>query len=366
MKVVFRTDASVQIGTGHVMRCLNVAEVLREQGIECYFITRDHPGNIQDLISKKGYQVFSLENKPNFFSPTKSSHEKKLDHSEWLGVSQEQDAIQCKEILKEIYPDWIVVDHYGLDAYWENSLRDFAGQILVIDDLADRHHDCDLLLDQNVMSRSIEEKYKALVPEHCKLLLGPKYALINQEYSRLRSTLPERDGPVSRVLIFVGGSDHYGLTEKYFDVLCLKEYLHIRVDIVLGNRYSREKVINEKADKRGNSKVYRALPSLAPLMMKSDLMLGGGGITNWERMCLGLPAIVSSIAKNQVSTSEKLSELDCIYYLGESEYLACSTIREAMDLFVNNKSNIKKLSCINTKFVDGHGISRLISYMELS
>ncbi|MGO3642221.1 MAG: UDP-2,4-diacetamido-2,4,6-trideoxy-beta-L-altropyranose hydrolase, partial [Psychrobacter sp.] len=144
MNVVFRCDASIQIGTGHVMRCLTLADELTSQGAKCYFICREHEGNLIDFITQKGYEVYKLEAIP-LNNSNKDKAESTLFHSEWLGTSQAEDAKQSIDIISDIEPEWLIIDHYALNDYWEQKLRPYCNKILVIDDLADRKHDCDVL-----------------------------------------------------------------------------------------------------------------------------------------------------------------------------------------------------------------------------
>jgi len=196
LKILIRTDSSVQIGTGHVMRCLTLADELRERGAEIVFVCRDFAGNLC------GYT------------------EGNLKHAAWLGADWQTDARQVEEIIKDFntHPDWLVVDHYALDERWERYLRSYVKKIMVIDDLADRPHDCDLLLDQNFYE-NLESRYDGLAPSGCKKLLGPKYALLRPEFREERKNLRKRDGYVKRIMIFFGGSDPTNETTKALEAV---------------------------------------------------------------------------------------------------------------------------------------------------
>ncbi|MCX7596049.1 MAG: hypothetical protein N2235_20290, partial [Fischerella sp.] len=144
------------------MRCLTLATALREEGATCLFICRNHHNNIIPIVRQKGFTVYEL---PTGKEPTTAAD---------LGVSPEQDAEQTKQVIKslEATPDWLIVDHYGIDKAWEQHLRPVVKQIFVIDDLANRPHDCDVLLDQNYTHRW--DRYEGLVPKDCCQLLGPE------------------------------------------------------------------------------------------------------------------------------------------------------------------------------------------------
>lgn len=182
MQIVFRVDSATQIGSGHLMRCLTLATALREKGATCAFVCRSHPNNLIALLRQKGFTVYEL---PQGTEPRSSDD---------LGVPLEVDAQQTQTLLEKLgQVDWLVVDHYGIDANWERFLRPWVKRIFVIDDLADRPHDCDVLLDQNYTHR--QDRYDGLVPAHCSLLLGPQYALLRSEFIAAREKLEKEGRP---------------------------------------------------------------------------------------------------------------------------------------------------------------------------
>ena len=232
MKSIIRTDASVQIGTGHhVMRYLTLADELREHGAGAIFVCREFDGNLCGYIEEKGYIVHRLP------VPNKQKHniEGNLKHAAWLGTDWHTDARQVEEIIKDLDTalDWLVVDHYALDERWEGYLRPNVKKIMVIDDLADRVHDCDLLLDQNFYE-NLESRYDGLVPAWCKKLLGPKYALLRPEFREARRNLRKRDGHVKRIMIFFGGSDPTNETTKVLEAIRMLNRPDIATDVMVG------------------------------------------------------------------------------------------------------------------------------------
>lgn len=187
MRVLIRTDASVEIGSGHLMRCLTLADQLRSEDSAVAFACRDLPGGLFDLLQTHGYRYARLP------SATPGSN------------AQQDDAEATLEAAEKLFPDgldWLVVDHYGLDATWERMLRPHVRKLMVIDDLANRPHDCDLLLDQNYY-RDLDRRYHGLVPEQCITLLGPTYVLLRPEFADARQQLRLRDGSVRRILVFL-------------------------------------------------------------------------------------------------------------------------------------------------------------------
>jgi len=362
MHIGFRVDASIQIGTGHVMRCLTLADALSSQGHACVFICRDLNGHLGELIARRGFEVHCL--KPEVSADRCAEDDAPLAHADWLGVPWQQDAEQTLRTLAGHKVDWMVVDHYALDARWERSIASVANRILAIDDLADREHQADILLDQNALSEAIKERYRDLVNRQCGLFLGPKYALLGPEYRLLANAMPERDGHVSRVLIFVGGSDPHHLTERYLKALANTELKHLAVDVVIGNNHPSPEVVLQIVESRERARLYRGLPSLSALMIRADLMLGAGGATNWERMCLGLPAIVVSVARNQYSINKELDDLSLLHFLGTAENVSVEKIMKCVTSVFKNIHRNSAQSRAMREVVDGNGTARLVKAME--
>ena len=218
MLVAFRTDASIQIGTGHVMRCLALAGALQTQGATCHFICREHAGNLIELLEERGFATHRLpkeEGDTNIARDPSALNE--LSHAHWLGASWREDSERCKPIVAELRPNWLVMDHYALDQRWQRSvlesITDSRPKLLVIDDLADRPHAANVLLDQNA-GRSAGD-YRGLVPTGCDLRIGPTHALLRPEFTKLREQALARREALSRperLLITLGGIDKDNVT----------------------------------------------------------------------------------------------------------------------------------------------------------
>lgn len=199
MKIAIRVDATVQIGTGHFMRCLTLSDALRQCGVQIRFVSRHLPEHLRNTLTAKGYDFVPLDGAQN-----NSILDEQLAHAGWLGVSQACDAADSIRALSDETWDWLIVDHYALDARWESMFRQVAKKILVIDDIADREHDCDVLLDQNLYA-DMETRYIGKVPPQCQLLLGPRFALLRDEFRRLHEQTKPRSGVVKRLLVFLAG-----------------------------------------------------------------------------------------------------------------------------------------------------------------
>ncbi|WP_444677542.1 UDP-2,4-diacetamido-2,4,6-trideoxy-beta-L-altropyranose hydrolase [Halomonas sp. E19] len=223
--VAFRADASLEIGSGHVMRCLTLADALQAQGGQCHFLCREHPGHLCELIEARDYPVHRLAQEAcDTDTAVTPGTEPEPDHAHRLGASWDEDAAACLPLLAELAPAWLVVDHYALDHRWETAVLDgLAGsrpRLLVIDDLADRRHLADLLLDQN-LGRRVED-YRGLIPERCQVLAGPRYALLRPEFREWRQASLSRRARVPqlhRLLINLGGVDKDNVTGQVLDAL---------------------------------------------------------------------------------------------------------------------------------------------------
>lgn len=357
--IVFRSDASIDIGTGHVMRCLTLAEALRERGDVVFFVCREHDGNLCSLIEQRGFVVHRL--------PIGSSNAARVDrdplHSNWLGAHWLEDAEGTVAAIRSfgVRPSWLVVDHYALDARWECQLRSEVDRVMVIDDLADREHDCDLLLDQNLVDRP-NERYIDKITEECRLLLGPSYALLQPDYERIRRGLLPREGSVKGIIVYFGGVDRDYLTLKTVDALVAIDRREIKVDIVLSSNSPQFQLVQERISGRTEMRVHTKLRSLAPLIGAADFAVGAGGATNWERLCLGLPALVITVADNQRPIAAELSKRGLVQWLGDANNVLDQDIRDALQIVLEEGLDIAwSTNCL--AIVDGRGTKRVITAM---
>lgn len=344
MNVLIRADASVAIGTGHVMRCLTLAQALRERGASVTFLCRELPGSLNHYIEQQGFRVAPIP----------------LDEDGSWGA----DARYTQEVIaaRGEHPDWIIVDHYGLDARWESALRPMAHRIMVIDDLADRTHDCDLLLDQNIVQNQASV-YEKLIPTHATQLLGPQYALLRNEFAHMRATLRPRDGAVKRILVFFGGSDPTNESEKALAALSTSDFAGIVLDVVVGTSNPNREKIRALCASRPNTVFHCQVSNMAELMAQADLSLGAGGTTSWERMALGLPALVLSVAGNQEQIAARLAMLGAQNYLGKNQDVSAKDIQAALERLMQTPADCAAMSAIAMELVDGLGASRVAAAM---
>lgn len=349
MKVVFRVDASAQMGIGHLMRCLTLAEVLHEHGVHIRFVCREHAGNLIALLQQKAMPVTVLP------APTINDITSGEDYASWLGVTQAEDAEQTTKALNGEKPDWLVADHYGLNIEWEQQLRPYVIKMMAIDDLANRHHDCDVLLDQNYSVEG-EQCYAGLTPDACKLLVGPRYALLKPEYAAYRKTLRAHDGQVKRVLVFFGGTDSHNMTGLALEALTHPGLTHLEVDVVVGANNPHRKVIKQQVSHRPLTILHEPRSHLADLMAQADLALGAGGTTTWERLCLGLPSLVVSIAENQEPSCVALHNSRLINYFGYLDKVDLTDFRKEIAHMLGNPGRLIDMSLAGQALVNGCGV----------
>lgn len=331
MLAVIRTDASTFIGSGHVMRCLTLAHRLKkEKNARVVFVMRVLPGNLIGVVEKQGFEVLKLLPANQKYSLN--------GYGLWLTVPMEVDARQTIDLL-QLYlqehgcdvVDRLIVDSYALDEQWERMLHPYCREIMVIDDLANRRHDCDILLDQNFYLNK-DARYAGLVPEHCKMLLGPEHALLREEFYEAKKHLRKRDGNIKNILVFYGGSDLTNETEKAIKALVQlhDEGYNFTADIITGVSNSRREKIEKICSKYRFLQYYCQVSNMAEFMNKADLMLGAGGSTTWERLYMELPALVTAVAENQIQGCRDCSQAGLIYYLGESEKVTVDVIVNAL------------------------------------
>lgn len=317
MNIAFRVDASVEIGTGHVMRCITLAEMLRQKGSTIFFLCKKYEGNLISFLKQKGFVTIALSDNP---------------------FNQQEDANETIEKIASLQIDTIIVDHYGIDVTWERFLRPYAKNICVIDDLANRQHDCDILLDQNFYP-NMEEKYRYLIPESCRLYLGPKYLLLRPEFYQISH---RKRNEVRNLLIFFGGSDPTNETMKALEALENLQLKNIELNVVVGeSNLNKEKI--EWVVKKIGGKFHCQIDYLAKLMDEADLSLGAGGVTMWERCFVGLPSIVTIVAENQRGSTEAAYRFGAVKLVGWHENVNVLTYEKELSNLINNKDILHTL-----------------------
>jgi UDP-2,4-diacetamido-2,4,6-trideoxy-beta-L-altropyranose hydrolase len=354
MNIAIRVDASQRIGTGHVMRCLTLAEGLRRQGAIVHFACRDLQGNMISQIRERGLKV-------HVFSGSTSDNTGQLTYASWLEGDWETDAEQCRAVLAAIGDvEWLIVDHYALDARWERYVGELAHQTLVIDDLADRPHECDMLLDQNLGDGL---RYASLVPSPCKLLLGPRFALLRPEFrlERLRAAKRSDKQYIQRLLVFMGGADPDNQTSKALDAFESLRPDGIHCDVVVGASNPRAKEIESRCEKITGAVFHHCVDNMHELMGYADLGIFSAGSATWERCSVGLPAVVIAIAENQRLIAAHTARAGASVYLGEAQRVNAFDIAETVAAFLHAPEELYEMRSAALALVDGRGLDRVLA-----
>lgn len=370
MLIAFRADASLDIGTGHIMRCLTLAEALAARGADCRFICREHEGNLNQLIGDRGFAVYAL---PVLLEGADQSSDgadsgsrgHKNAHSHWLGATQEQDANACAAILADVCPDWLIVDHYALDETWQLTLKSYCRRLMVIDDLADRPHACDLLLDQNLGRRP--EDYRGWVPQSCQVFCGVRYALLRPEFEIWRScSIQRRAEPVFRnLLIAMGGVDKDNVTGMVLDSLVtLSLPADCKITVVMGATAPRLQDVEQQASLMPwPTRVLVGVDNMAELMANSDLAIGAAGATSWERCCMGLPTIMVVLADNQRLVAQSLAAVGAAKVIAHVENVA-QQLPLLLTPLIESSQALQRMGQSAMSLVDGRGVDTVIRTLE--
>lgn len=364
--VAIRADASIEMGTGHVMRCLTLADAMRSRGARCQFISRNHPGNLIELIRQRGYEVTALPPEPNLNLFANVLKVPLPAHAHWLGCGWEQDAEQTLGAVRVIEPDLLVVDHYAIDVHWENVLRPHVDRLMVIDDLADRRHECDYLLDQNLGRTS--ENYASLVPARCVVCTGPLYALLRPEFASVRDYCIGRRhySRLKNLFISMGGFDNSNATTKVLGALTECSLpSDCQITVVLGaNSPWLQQVHDVAVSMKWPTHVKVGVENMAQLMADSDLAIGAAGITSWERCCVGLPTLLVVLAENQWPGAEALKRCSAAILIGDF-----NDITDRLSLAIEaalQGDTLAELHKAASQITDGRGVEKIIELLNVN
>lgn len=355
MNIIIRADSSTEIGSGHIMRTLTLAQNLKSRGANITYLCRNFDNNLFDLIKEQGFEVLEI---PHDSQDEHETQENPNQHSHWLHTSQERDAKQCLEILQTINQDidLTIIDHYALDHRWEELIKPYSKEIFVIDDLADRKHISDYLLDQNFFKNS-QDRYNNLIPKHTKQFLGPRYALLREEFQLERKKTKKRNDPVKNVLVSFGGYDPYNITLK--TIKAIQHFDTLQIKVVCSKHHPFFEEIESEIKKHKHIERIGPIQNMAEEMNSADLFIGAGGSTSWERMCLGLPALIIGFGYNQDLVSTPLAENGFQIYLGLHDQVTEKQISDATSTMITQPLLGRYFSRKGFSLVDGKGVKRL-------
>ena len=392
MHFLIRADASLQIGSGHIMRCLTLAHKLRQQHHRITFITRAHQGHLADTIRQQGFDCILLplpdhattsaqpqrqpETACNELPPSPPAPA--IPHAAWLATSQAQDITDCAPHIRALAPDWIICDHYALAAAWQTAARALChSKIMVIDDLHDRAHDADLLLDQNHAHTAAD--YAPLVPPSCRILTGTRYALLRDEFAQHRTiSLHQRATPPARqpetalphsqnILINLGGVDKDNHTLAVLQALSAYvsgslKALPIRATIIMGATAPHlARIQHYAATAPYPSQVIANAPNMAELMTQATWAIGAAGSSSWERCALGLPTLLITIADNQRPIAAQLQSAGAALAL-EANQIPRPTFQAAL-AHLMQPENQHRISQAAAQLCDAHGAERVAQHL---
>lgn len=343
LRVAFRADSSRDIGHGHVMRCLSLADVLRDVGMEARFVCRDVPGNLIDTIRVRGHDTVALP-----------SHV----------AGWEADAAHTQAALADWDARWLVVDHYGLDARWESRLAESADRIAVIDDLADRDHACALLLDQTLGRNAAD--YTARVPANCRVLTGSTFALLHPAFATMReASLARRHDAVLRdLLVSVGGVDAHDAAGRVLDALAHAPLpVDTSISVAVTHAAPHINALRMRAARMPTpTHILVDVPDMPALLARMDLVIGAGGTSSWERCCLGVPSIALVLVDNQRDVAHALDAAGAALAINDLATLeAC--LLDALRHF-SAPAVLAKMSAAASRVTDGLGAARVAAAME--
>lgn len=355
MRVAIRADASQAIGSGHVMRCATLATALRETGADVRFVCRELPGHYADWLRARGFAVALLP-APGAPLPRASD-----PYASWLGVDAATEAAQFRAALAGAALDWLIVDHYALDAAWERAVCPPAARVLVVDDLADRAHACALLLDQNYHAAGAA-RYGGQAPG-AELLIGPEYALLRPDFAACRAQLRPRTGEVRKLLVFMGGSDSADVSSTVLRALAARGGKALAIDVIAGQANPHLDALRVLCARLG-ARLHSQVDDMAARIAAADLAIGAAGVATWERAALGLPTLAVSVADNQREIARHADALGLLRWLGDEAAVDEEDWIAAIDWACANPEALRAQSRAGLNTVDGLGARRVVERMH--
>ncbi len=333
--IFFRVDSSFDLGFGHLNRCLILAEIFEKRKIKVNFICKNLRGNLTSEIKAKNYKIYFIKN---------------------LKKSIHEDYVNTRKILERFDADasYLVIDNYKWNKKYEEKLRSSVDKIIVIDDLADRKHDCDLIIDQNLYS-NFKHRYDKLVPKNCQKLLGPKYVLLRKEFLLSKKKL--KINKINKIFISFGGQDISDETIKVILAIKNSKLNYQKINLMVNKSNKNLKDLKKNSKNMKGIKISTVDNELLKLIQNADLSIGAGGSMTWERAYLGIPSIISILSKNQLEITNTMERNGCIYNMGWAKNVKIIDYEKLFKKLKINQLNV--MSQKNRKVVDGKGISRI-------
>ncbi len=322
MRVVIRVDSSRLIGSGHVMRCLTLADKLQRAGARVLFLCRDLPGHCYNHIKQRGHQLQMLAFENHYHYETLPPNDSYLT---WLGVSLQQDADDTIACIKNNPVDLLITDMYALDSDWQQRVRPYVYKLMVIDDLANRKHDCDIIFDHNYYLNA-STRYDELVPSACKKFLGAAYALIDDKFfqvgERRKKTNANRSLSLQKILVFLGGVDIKNHSQLVLEGLLASSLKNCQINMVLGGANSHAASLKKQYKAQSNIVMHVQPDYYLQLMEETDLAIGSGSVSALERLAAHVPSVLIKTAENQAQVCQDLSTAGLAVYAHDALSLA--------------------------------------------
>lgn len=353
MRVAIRVDLSVPMGLGHARRCQSLAFALRDSGAQILFVSRPMDLDSRAVLSRPFYDVRLLERPAGAYERIDQAAPQ---HASWAGVSWEQDANDTIAALRGWQPDWLVIDHYSFDSRWHTSVRHALGcRILVVDDLADRDLDADILVDHNWCDDH-RLKYGSHATRVSRLLGGPRFALLGPDYA---TTQPYSFRPeVESIGIFMGGTDAARLSETALAACRRIAGFSGTIEVATTSSNPNLRRLRECCAVSPGTTLLVDQPSLAGFFARHDLQIGAGGGATWERCCMGAPSIAVIGAANQVPVLRPLSGLGVLLAV-ESENANAPMLAGYVGELIESPATRHDLGVSARNMVDGLGSTRV-------
>ncbi len=332
---VFRVDGSAALGGGHLRRCAVLADRLVRAGWRVAFAGLMNPEIIEVPGAAHGFEIQVVDQSAD--GPRK---------------------------LRNAWPDGcdlLIVDHYQLDQAFESQCRGWAQRILVIDDLANRRHNCDTLVDQTP-GRDARE-YQNIVSAGCALFMGPEFALLDPRFAVARNGFRRDFGAVRRLLVTFGYADLFGLTALALEGI-LQSGIEAAVDIVFGFEPPDIARVRELASRLPpESQIHVNTRDMVSMIMRADVAVGAGGVSSLERCCLGLPSLLVTLAENQQGNTDALVRRGAVVALGCPGDIDPAVIaRELRGLFADREKR-EAMGVAAALVTDGSGVERIVQYV---
>ena len=347
--IAIRVDSSQHIGTGHVVRCLTMAEELKKRSVRVIFICRVLLGDWTLFLRERGFETISLSTEDELWD-------------------SDRDAVLTLEGLNnnQIFPDWLIIDHYQIGKDWERKIRSAVAKIMVIDDLADRSHDCDLLLDQNLYP-GWQHRYNGLLPRNCRSLLGLQYLILREEFRQYKLNEPINSRPGHlKILLTFGGSDPSGLTEKVLlalDEICRKnqptqDIMHVRV--LVGQSYAEQSRLTDIIQSLSfEVDLFTSVTQVIKHFEWADCAISASGLTTYELAYVGLPSLIIAAIEGQVAFAKELARLQIHRYAGSYTLTKYKLVAQIQDFLLE----FRTLQSKKIHLIDGSGLDRVLEYL---